>query len=295
MIVFDDAILFKRIVDLGSLARAAESLDISASAASKHLVRIEKALNVQLLKRTTRRQHLTEAGLIFYQRFHTIEGDWLSSLDEVRNVHAQPQGQLTIATPQPIASRFLMPLLAEFQHRYPKIQLTILNRTLESLPCSEADISISRELENYHSAIMVAVPFYEYHNSLFASPEFIKIHGQLQYIEDLSRLPCVTYGALGHNSIWHFYKDMEQVASVAPKIMCKADNTEVLINAAVNHIGITYLPAVIVEQEVISNRLVAVLPELQSQTYRAVAYYSKMEFMPRKIRLFLDMLKIFYS
>jgi len=294
LIVFDDATLFKRIVDLGSLAKAAESLGISASAVSKHLVRLEKALNVQLLKRTTRRQYLTEAGLIFYQRLHTIESDWLSSLDEVRNVHAQPQGQLTIATPQPIASRFLMPMLAAFQQCYPKIQLTILNRTLESLPCSQADISISRELENYHSAIMVAVPFYEYHNSLYASPKFIQTHGPLHSIEDLSRMPCVTYGTLGHNPIWHFYKETQQVASVTPQIMCQTDNTEVLISAAVNHIGIAYLPAAIIEQELNSNRLIAVLPELQSQTYKTVAYYPKMEFMPRKTRLFLDMLKTFY-
>ncbi len=287
---FNDADLFTCIVEKGSLAKAAEVFGISPSVASKRLARLEGRLGVQLLNRTTRQQSLTEVGRFFYERVSILQNDWVSIVEEAKSIQKSPRGTLRIATPQPIASRFLMPLLAEFRRRYPGVELDILHRSINSLPSSDADVSISRVLDQYDSATMIAAPFYHYHNSLFASPHYLSQQNPLKVLGDLSHSDCLAYGSTAIDTEWHFNKGI-----IKPNTIFKTDNTEVLISAAVNHMGIIYVPEVMVTMELQRGTLVPVLPSLKSQQYTTVAYYSKMDFTPTKIKLLIDLLKNFYQ
>ena len=71
---FENALLFKCIVEEGSLTKATLKFDTNTSAVSKRLSKLEKTLGTQLLKRTTRKMTLTEAGQFFYERMK-----WLHS------------------------------------------------------------------------------------------------------------------------------------------------------------------------------------------------------------------------
>ncbi len=286
---FNDADFFTCIVEKGSLAKAAEAFGISPSVASKRLARLEGRLGVQLLKRTTRQQSLTEVGRFFYERVSVLQNNWSSIIEEVKNIQESPKGTLRIATPQPIASRFLMPLLAEYGRCYPNVALDILHRSIDSLPSSDADISISRVLEQYDSATMIAVPFYRYSNHLFASPRYVSKQDSIKRLNDLSHCDCLAYGSTMVDTEWYFNQ-----GAVKPNVILKTDNTEVLISAAVNDMGIIYVPKVMVTMELERGELVSVLPELKSQLYTTVAYYPKMNFIPIKIKLFINLLKSFY-
>ena len=154
---FDDALLFKTIVDHGSLARAGEQLGINASAVSKRLANLERQLDTQLLRRTTRRLTLTESGQYFYQELIQLHSHWQSALDETSSLGNTPKGTLRIATPQPVASRFLLPLLTAFQARYPQIRLQLMHEHYESLPAIDADITICRELSDYQSLSLIHI------------------------------------------------------------------------------------------------------------------------------------------
>ncbi len=65
-------VVFIRIVDKGSFVKAGESLGLSTAAISKHLKELEKFLNVQLLRRTTRSFSLTESGKQAYIYFSNL-------------------------------------------------------------------------------------------------------------------------------------------------------------------------------------------------------------------------------
>ena len=64
----DDMVVFCRVVEAGSFTAAGDALSLSKGAVSKAVSRLESALGVRLLHRTTRRQTLTEAGAAFHAR-----------------------------------------------------------------------------------------------------------------------------------------------------------------------------------------------------------------------------------
>lgn len=134
MKIFDSALIFKAIVEHGSMIKAAEALGQNPSVISKKLMYLERELGLQLLKRTTRHIELTETGEVFYERIRNISQSWDASIEEVTSLNTHPKGTLRISSPQPLSSRLIVPTLSDFQTRYPGIKLELINTNYEELP-----------------------------------------------------------------------------------------------------------------------------------------------------------------
>lgn len=282
---FDNAQLFKCIVEQGSLAKAAKAFNINPSAVSKRLSQLEHSLQTQLINRTTRRISLTEAGHYFYSKVNHLQYEWQAVLDETSSLSKEVKGNLRITSPQPLFSRFLMPLIAEFQKVYPEVSFDFVHQQIDQLPSMDADISISKEIDHYDSNKMVARPFYQYQNQLYASPTYLARHSAIESWRDIGQHPCLVNEAQKHKAMWHFTEhtiDIEKSISV--------NNAEIMISAATHGMGIIYLPPEILGKELKEKTLVPVLPELHSRSFHTCAYYLKTEFIPRKLRAFLDFL-----
>ncbi len=286
MQVFDQALLFKRVVELGSMAAAARELSLSPSVVSKRIAQLEQEMTVQLLRRTTRRISLTEAGQVFYQQLGQISGQWQSLLDETASLGKQAKGRLLIAAPQPVLSRVLLPLVAKFRLTYPLIEVAFQNVFYDQIPLAAADISIGRKLEKFDGAAMVGTRLCAYQNSLFASSDYLAHKGIPKSLEDLEGHDCLPYGINKQDCEWQFKQG--KVGISGP--IC-SDNTEVIINAAVLGQGIAYVPEMIVGQELERAQLVPVLNGIQSSEFEMWAYYQKMEYVPLKLRVFIDFIK----
>lgn len=284
---FENALLFKCIVEEGSLTKAATKFQLNASAVSKRLNKLESSLGTQLIKRTTRQLLLTEAGECFYEKVVRLQHDWQTAIDETSYYGNNIQGTLIIAAPQPLASRFLMPVIAQFSQQYPAIKINIHHQQIEHLPCLSADISISRELDHYDSQSMRVRPFFRYHNSLFASPAYLEKHDKLEQLEDLPAHRCICYP---NTSTWHFAQH-----SIELENSFTMNNAEIMISAAAQGLGIAYLPAVIIRKELQSGALVPVLDSYQSKPFNTCIYYMQADFMPQKIRAFIDFLCASYA
>ncbi len=290
MDAFNRALLFKQVVEQGSLAAAARAMSISPSVVSKRLAELEQQLGVQLLRRTTRRIALTEAGDRFYQQIRPLSSQWQTLLDETSNLGKTPKGKLSIAAPQPLLSRMLLPQVIQFKNRHSGIDVLLQATAYEQLPLFNADISICRKLETFDSSTTVGVPLCDYRNRLFASPAYLAKHGIPEAIETLSQHQCLAYGTQ-QDMNWTF----EHNKSVTITNALPSDNTEVLINAAVLGQGIVYIPALLITAELSRGELASILPDHQSKIFQAWAYYQKMDYIPQKLRIFVDYLKRSYS
>ena len=290
MQVFDQALLFKRVVELGSMAAVARELSLSPSVVSKRIAQLERQLAVQLLRRTTRRISLTEAGEGFYQQLGQISGQWQSLFDETASLGTQAKGRLLIAAPQPVLSRVLLPLVAKFRLAYPLIEVALQNVFYSQIPLAQADITIGKKVEKLDSAAMVGTRLCSYQNSLFASPEYLKLKGTPTNIEQLISHSCLPYGIGKPNYEWHFKQGKVEVTGA----IC-SDNTEVIINAAVLGQGIAYVPEMIISQELNRHELVPVLSVLQSDNFEMWGYYQKMDYVPLKLRVFIDFVKTHFN
>jgi len=117
---------FRRIVELGGLAKAAEDLRISAAGLSKQLRTLEAHLDTVLIQRTTRSMSLTETGRSYYAECCRI----LDELDALeRSVKQQSQrvtGTLRVNAPLSFALSVLSPLMTDFLHKYPELKLELV-------------------------------------------------------------------------------------------------------------------------------------------------------------------------
>lgn len=114
---------FRRIVELGSIAKAADALDLSSAALSKQLRALEAHLGAVLLQRTTRRMSLTDTGQAYYAECCRLLDEFDALEQSVRAQSQQVAGRLRVNAPLSFALSTLSPLLARFMQRHPQLQI----------------------------------------------------------------------------------------------------------------------------------------------------------------------------
>ncbi len=116
---------FVRIVDLGSMSRAAADLFVAQPALSHQIANLEEELKVKLLSRSVRGVVPTEAGEVFYRHARAL----LRQIDRLRAdvMHAgdHPQGEVSVGVPSSAATILAPALIAACASRYPDIKLKI--------------------------------------------------------------------------------------------------------------------------------------------------------------------------
>ena len=117
--------VFARIADTGTFIRAAESLKLPPSTATKLIKELESHLGVKLLHRTTRKVSVTPEGAAYYERAVRVLGDVDDMDGFVAYQTAQPKGQLRVDVPSILANTILIPALHTFRSRYPDIEVTL--------------------------------------------------------------------------------------------------------------------------------------------------------------------------
>src|SRR6476469_5521229 len=104
---FQSLLAFARVVEAGSFARAADRLDLSVSAVSRHVSDLESHLGVRLLNRTTRRLSLTETGQTFYERCVQLLADLEEAEVAVSSASIVPRGTLRLTCSAIFGARHL--------------------------------------------------------------------------------------------------------------------------------------------------------------------------------------------
>jgi DNA-binding transcriptional LysR family regulator len=137
-----DMILFARIVTEASFTGAARQLGITKQSASERIARLEEALGVRLLERTTRRVRPTEAGSRYYERCAAIASLVDEANLEARAAQVEPTGLLRVSAPVLYGRRFLAPVVVEFLRSYPRARVEIL--LADRRPKNKSPRSVSR-------------------------------------------------------------------------------------------------------------------------------------------------------
>ena len=138
---------FVAVIDLEGFHRAAETLNLSQSALSRRIQRLEAAVGAALLERSTRRVALTTAGRELLPLVRRMLDEFDSSLFAMREVGRQRGGQITLACVPTAAFYFLPSVIARFNEQYPNIRFRILdlsaNEGLESVARGEVEFGIN--------------------------------------------------------------------------------------------------------------------------------------------------------
>src|SRR3546814_381370 len=117
----DDIALFTEVAKARSFTRAAHSLNMPASTLSRRVSALERQTGVSLLKRSTRRIDLTEAGAVYFERCRHIIDEARMAHEELVSLARQPKGRLRISLPSSLALTHLPLIIRDFSLQYPDI------------------------------------------------------------------------------------------------------------------------------------------------------------------------------
>jgi DNA-binding transcriptional LysR family regulator len=281
--------MFVRVVDLGSFSAAAEVSEVSATMVAKHIRMAEERLGARLLHRTTRRQHLTEVGALYYERCKTVLAEVLLAEASALELQDSPRGTLRMVAPVSFGSHQLVPVLTEFMQRYPEVTVDL------TLSNAKPDlIHDGYELGIYIGSIddpgLVARPLRPYRRVLAASPAYIAAHGQPAHPEELVQHSCLGLSYWRHHAAWRLVGPHDEQCSVAVQGRFTANHGEALRIAALGGAGIVIQPEALLADDLANGRLVAVLPDWSYAPSPMFLIYAQDRRPTAKLRQTIDFL-----
>jgi DNA-binding transcriptional LysR family regulator len=250
---------FVRSVELGGFSAAARELQLTPSAISKLVTRLEDRLGVRLLNRTTRKLALTPEGEAFMQRSQRILADIAEAEDEVARFRARPRGLLRVNVGTAFGLHALSPALPEFLRRHPEVEveLTVTDRVVDLIE-ENADLGI--RTGPLRDSSLVARKLGDLERVIVASPAYLKRHGTPRKPADLLDHNCLRLANFPALWRWPFDgKDGVEHVEVRGNVL--ASDSEMLRHLAIAGAGIARFVDVVVGEAVRSKQLVPVLAQ----------------------------------
>lgn len=283
MIEFSQMRTLILVSELGSLAAAANELNISSAAVSKQLTRLEEELGLQLLLRTTRKVELTEVGENYCAQCQRILEEVEAANDLISNVKMIPSGPLKVFSGRHFAATYIIPHLKEFLFKYPKIELTLeLAERMPDINSEAIDVLIGMSISATGNVIQkrIASTYYSY----CASPEYIKQFGKPKKPADLHNHRYITHSMRKPDNELIF-SNKEQI-KLTPYL--HVNDTETMLKLALEGLGIVKLHHYVVMEALQKRTLVELLPSYAEAEIPLYAAFPQRRFIPSKIRCFID-------
>jgi DNA-binding transcriptional LysR family regulator len=248
----DELATFVRIVEEGSLARAAARLRRSPPAVTRALAALEDRLGVRLIDRTTRRLAPTEAGRAFYDRARRLEADYAAATAGARD--APVRGLLRITAPVQFGRRHIAPIVSRFldAHGGVEIELLLNDRNVDLI---DEGIDVALRIGPLADSGLSARLVGHVHRLWVASPAYLERRGAPRTPADMTRHEAVLGIARGAAD-WRFAG-----LRTAPRLMgrLRVDDVETRLRAARDGRGVAQLLSYQVADELAAGKLVRLL------------------------------------
>jgi DNA-binding transcriptional LysR family regulator len=286
-----DLEIFAKVVSTGSMSLAGRVLGYSPAVVSKRIKRLEDRLGTRLLQRTTRQISLTEAGQGFYDRVLGI----LAGLEEaeyyISGRSALMHGMLKISAPTSFGRMHIAPHLKAFMDAHPELAINlVLTDELSDIVGGGFDLAI--RIAELTDSSLVARRLAPVRRLLCAAPSYLNMHGMPQSIDDLKNHRCLP---AHNNDLWRL-EGPGGAMSLRPEGMLVTNSSEVIRETVIAGLGIALRSTWDIGDELKSGNLVQVLPAYEgSRNVALSAVYPSRQFLPAKVRLFIDYLADLYG
>lgn len=283
-----------RVVEAGSITRAAEQMNTVKSAVSKRLSELEKRLGVSLLKRTTRKQTLTDAGRDYYQHCVRI----LDDINEVETAISDSQsavsGRIRMAAPISFGLMHLSQAMRQFNQANPDIIFDIdFNDRQQDLVAEGIDLAI--RVSNLADSSLIARKLSTTRLLICGSPDYFARNGKPETAEDL------LYGhvKLHYSHVspsWQLKNHLGERLSVNLPAVMTANNGQFLMDAAIEGKGLILSPDFICAEAIHSGELLPVLDDcLLNNDIGVYAVYPHTRFLSQRVRLLIEFLRDYFA
>lgn len=280
---------FATVVEKGSFTAAAEALGISKPVVSKQVSHLEQHLGVQLMQRTTRRLHLTQAGEVFASYSKRIMSEVREAEQSVLPLQSEPRGRLRISAPESLAVSLLPEVLLSFQQKFPKLELDVLisGRFVDLV---EEGIDVALRVGEMEDSSLIARLLMPCSFHVCASAKYLEKNGPPEHPDDLSKHNCLIYSQGQRSTSWGFKDKSGKTLNVKVQGNLHSDAGNLLMKAALNGNGIFIAPTYMVANALKEGQLKTVLDDYTSAMPGLYAVYPYSKLVSTKVRAFVDYL-----
>ncbi|WP_394946785.1 LysR family transcriptional regulator [Xanthobacter variabilis] len=257
---FAEMEVFTRVVEQGGFSAAARASNLTPSAVSKLVARLERRLGVRLLVRTTRKLQLTPEGAAFYERCARIL-DEIAAAEQEAAAGAAPRGRLRVNASVHFAMVHLLPLVPAFLAVHPQmsIEVTVTDRVVDLLE-ERADVAI--RVGPMRDSRLVARKIAKGGAMVVASPAYLERAGTPRTPDDLARHNMLGFTFTRIVEGWPFLDGKGGIVSVPPRGNAQVSDGEAMHTLALASLGLARLAEFQVRADVAAGRLVPVLEHL---------------------------------
>ncbi|WP_285373470.1 LysR family transcriptional regulator [Pseudomonas sp. lyk4-TYG-107] len=283
---FQEMQIFATVAQEQGFSAAARRLGLSAASVTRAVAALEQRIGTQLLIRTTRTVHLSEAGQRYLEDCRRILAEVQEAEDSAAGSHAQPRGQLTVTAPVLFGELFVTPLMTSYLTQYPDVSINALlvDRVVSMV---EEGIDVAVRIGDLPDSNQHAIRVGEVRRVICGSPEYFAEYGRPVHPHALAGAPVVATSAIGQQRNWPFL-DAGEPLSVRPEPRLIVTANQAAITAACMGLGLTRVLSYQVASKIATGELEIVLAEFELPPLPIHVVYQGGRKAPARIRSFVD-------
>jgi DNA-binding transcriptional LysR family regulator len=275
-----------------SFRAAANRLALTAPAVSHSIRQLEARLGVRLLNRTTRSVSLTQAGLRLIDRLRPAFDQISGAIEELNEERKRPVGRLRIWASYTAATSVVMPIWQRYLSTYPEVQLEVWADVggVDIIASGfDAAIGPKRWAASDMIGVRVAGPI---KIAVVGTPTYFAGRRPPRTPDDLASHSCIQYrlGAKGPVFKWQFERD-GKTRQIALRGRLTVNTPELAIRAALDGLGVAYLPEELAAPFLRTGQLIRVLEGCSASVESQFLFYHGHRQVPTTLRAFIDMVR----
>lgn len=289
----NDMMLFLAVIDAGSFTLAADWLNIPKANLSRKVSRLEERLGVTLLERTTRSQHITEAGERYLAHCRRIHQEVELADASISQILDKVEGQLRIGASVGMGHEILKPVLGKFMHQHPAInlQLDLLNRRVDLI---EEGFDMVIRIGKLDDSRLIAKRLGKVSRRIYASPEYLEQRDQITSVNQLQRQVFLFMSSVqNRGGLLLKSKQQEYELNLEPKM--RIDDFLILKQMVIEGLGLAIIPDYMCQHEVSNGQLTQVLPAWSMPDVDVYALYPKHKLNIPKVKAFVDFIQLVFQ
>jgi LysR family transcriptional regulator, transcriptional activator for dmlA len=284
----NDVRTFSATAEAGTLSAAAKELGVPASTVSRSLSRLEKHLDVSLLRRSSRGLTLTDSGREYLQTCRRALRMLKDGGELVESHRAHPRGLLKIVCPITMARDVLAPLMKEFLRRYPDLRVEIEPYASGWDQEPREDVDVFFKLRAPKDSLRRVRPYPGTARGLFASRDYVAAHGSPATPEDLAVHRCIGFGR------WKLSRGKSMTTPNVTFCVVTSD-PHIHHTLTLQGLGISVLPLWMAEWPEARNQLVPILPHWKPDPIAVCALFSGQSRLTPKVQVLLEFLGEYFG
>jgi DNA-binding transcriptional LysR family regulator len=285
---FHEMQVFLAVAEEEGFAAAARRLNTSPPSVTRAIAAMEQRIGTQLLARTTRSLHLTEAG----QRYLADCRRILAELDEAEEAAAGsysiPCGHLTVTAPVLFGELYVAPVLGDYLDRFPQVNINALlvDRVVNMV---DEGVDVAVRIGHLHEPGQQAIKVGEVRRVVCASPGYLDQHGRPLHPEQLRAAQIIGLSSSHLVSEWAFVDAGQPLTvPIEPRLVVSANNAA--INLARLGWGMTRVLSYQVAAAVAADELEVVLEAFEPAPLPIQVVFQSSGRVPAKVSTFVDFL-----